>query len=1161
MEVSAQCKARWMVVAEVLMIASTTTKHADMMSVVPVARNDGLDPHLRLAAAVSEFEADLSMEEKTALRRSTARAVSFQPKSSDVMALTAEIDRRAREEKRVRCFGPRFTNFLHGVQQFAALGDVLIGGSQNLIACGVWSIVRMTLLAAVNFSGYLDRLSSLFMAAGRAAPRYQAMATVYSDSQSLQGNLAEYFTVVVRLCHDILKFTKKSTLGQLVSSLSDSDIHSYQSELDVKANAIKEEVNLLVAKRLESEASKNSIFRANWTVSTTAEGYRKRQRDRFRILDACSRYDHESTWKQLRKIGQTHSFQKSKWYRMWKAGPGARVDTLVFTGELGSGKSVLAANIVDDLVLKQASIHKDLDEMQTDMMGNLETENTAPLPVCFFFCRYDNSDSLNARTILGSFLRQLLDTLPELWTLSDLLHLTKYGEFDWDDLRHIVYRVLPSPYPAFLILDGIDECQESEVRKVVHELGGFQDHLGLRICITMREEADNIQRMRLDDFSRPARALIPDNREDISRFILAELENRVESGQLELGDPALVLEIQQALSTKAEGMFLWVVLQIESLCGQKTDEDIRFALSNLPKNLGETFARILRRSTKSVSDASVQRRILELMVSARRPLTTEELREALAVIPGHSEWRPERLINNIYSTLACCGCLILEDEEDQTVRFVHHSVRQFLSSPEFCAESLGYTMLDSESQMAAIVVTYLNLSLFDKSVSRTVVPSVRSGPVLTGVVQSTLKSKATQGMALKLLQSFKGGTRSHDEPQVYLSRVTGRKSTAPMEFRFFSYAKSYWLHHSWIYPDTLRQLPRMLSKGTIDLRATDEQGRTALFLAAKWKNLALARTLVEAGVDVNAIDSWGDTAITYSARADDALILDFLARQGARVFNDKFKGYSVARFLRHQGITDRHYFSMLYPGIAHLLDIMENSSSSTISPSFLFELEDTVMNLDDIVSHGGIHRTQELMPKDSPLDWQRIENEIYWGKLVEGIERVLIDRDWRLEIRKMSEEQWVRDKDAWKADEYIWDADGRFWKTDIGWETDEREWKWDFDKNRWKMVEFKNAEKRQDIIEAHDYIWIWDSLGRRWDYHRKTENCVWSLGADIWERVQHPPTINGGWDEFIKRNYWDYDSVTGLGDAAVNDQRSVEDGTMVKPKHSEQTVEAFELPG
>jgi hypothetical protein len=110
-----------------------------------------LKPDIRLAQAVSEFEADLSNEQKSTFRTLKSQSSSATPSPRDVMRLTAEVDRRISKKFGGQCFGPRFTNFLQGVQLFAALGDVMVGGSQNLIACGVWSVVRMSLLVSDFF--------------------------------------------------------------------------------------------------------------------------------------------------------------------------------------------------------------------------------------------------------------------------------------------------------------------------------------------------------------------------------------------------------------------------------------------------------------------------------------------------------------------------------------------------------------------------------------------------------------------------------------------------------------------------------------------------------------------------------------------------------------------------------------------------------------------------------------------------------------------------------------------------------------------------------------------------------------------------------------------------------------------------------------------------
>ena len=64
------------------------------------------------------------------------------------MRLISEMDKTSGIVAGNRCYGPRFTNILEAVQRFAALGDVVGGGSQNIAACGVWALVRITVLVS-----------------------------------------------------------------------------------------------------------------------------------------------------------------------------------------------------------------------------------------------------------------------------------------------------------------------------------------------------------------------------------------------------------------------------------------------------------------------------------------------------------------------------------------------------------------------------------------------------------------------------------------------------------------------------------------------------------------------------------------------------------------------------------------------------------------------------------------------------------------------------------------------------------------------------------------------------------------------------------------------------------------------------------------------------
>jgi hypothetical protein len=136
------------------------------------------------------------------------------------------------------------------------------------------------------------------MNAGRSAPRYENIALLYPRSKKLQSHLFEYFIVVVSLCHMLFRFAQKSTISQFVSSLSDSELKTYQSDLDIWANAIKEEVSILVIERIEEEAQENTRFRAFLSKGSKSTSLEQKLKTRLRVLDFCSIYDYETPWKQ-----------------------------------------------------------------------------------------------------------------------------------------------------------------------------------------------------------------------------------------------------------------------------------------------------------------------------------------------------------------------------------------------------------------------------------------------------------------------------------------------------------------------------------------------------------------------------------------------------------------------------------------------------------------------------------------------------------------------------------------------------------------------------------------------------------------------------------------------------------------------------------------------
>jgi ankyrin repeat domain-containing protein 50 len=132
------------------------------------------------------------------------------------------------------------------------------------------------------------------------------------------------------------------------------------------------------------------------------------------------------------------------------------------------------------------------------------------------------------------------------------------------------------------------------------------------------------------------------------------------------------------------------------------------------------------------------------------------MQEVLSVVPGDRNWIPSRLLNDVYSALTCCGCLLIVDEEEFTVRFVHHSVKQYVLSGFNNTNNITFTVETAQRTMADIVVTYLGYGVFETELSRTKVPQVMIQSAPSSVINATMGSSSTiSSLAMKLLKSRK----------------------------------------------------------------------------------------------------------------------------------------------------------------------------------------------------------------------------------------------------------------------------------------------------------------------------------------------------------------------------------------------------------------------
>ncbi|RYO22020.1 hypothetical protein AA0113_g12775 [Alternaria arborescens] len=507
-------------------------------------------------------------------------------------------------------------------------------------------------------------------------------------------------------------------------------------------------------------------------------------------LDRCSTHDYETTWRQIRKAGNTSLYAQMPEYIEWAKGSGP--ETLILVGKLGYGKSVILANMVDDLNLRA----------DPEVSG-----------LAYFFCRHDLPESLAARTVIGALIRQIISLFPQR-----LVETEAIGTDDYSRLINLMHRVVPPRHRMYIVLDGLDLCSSSERKKITEQLELMRTQFDIRTCLSRRLELEANLQSFVIEFPRAKTVRLPDNTPDIEAFITAQLEAAVLNESLRVGDPDIIDEIKDALSQGSEHIFLWAALQIQSLCAMQTDHDIREALVDLPRDLFEIYDKILQQA--KAPGRSLQSNTFKLIIAARRPLTAHEMREALSVTPGDTAWDPSKVLNSVHPTLATCGCLITVDEEEQTIRTIHLSVNQFLlqesSKSPTISEWVHFTMDDAKEMISSIIVTYLGYGIFGNEVAVRL-PTLDVGSAPSHIIKSmTNSNKVVQAIILKRVRSKR--KPDFNVPKTLSNRVKRHVLPNMDDLYFQHYAKSHVLTH-------LAELPVMQFPISNNLLRLIKQGK------------------------------------------------------------------------------------------------------------------------------------------------------------------------------------------------------------------------------------------------------------------------------------------------------------------------------------------------
>ena len=248
-----------------------------------------------------------------------------------------------------------------------------------------------------------------------------------------------------------------------------------------------------------------------------------------------------------------------------------------------------------------------------------------------------------------------------------------------------------------------------------------------------------------------------------------------------------------------------MAFQLNDICEQTCDEDIREVITNLPKDLPETFKRALSRISKtSPGKVKIAKKVFQWVSAAKRPLYLEELHEAIAIEPCQPFFKAEKLVTDINQIVPFCRGLVTLDEEENVVQYAHHSVKQFLSSVSSSAPSDDFQMQLSQADLKAgeVCVTYLNFNDFKRQVAKFQIPKAPLEPrAILNASLSTIPGSKVSSSWSKLERLLYNRRESKFDTMAHLSHMADENDATKFQklrvrYAFLAYASEYWLSHT-----------------------------------------------------------------------------------------------------------------------------------------------------------------------------------------------------------------------------------------------------------------------------------------------------------------------------------------------------------------------------
>jgi len=401
-------------------------------------------------------------------------------------------------------------------------------------------------------------------------------------------------------------------------------------------------------------------------------------------------------------------------YRKWLREQGST--WLWVTADPGCGKSVLSRFLIDEY------------------KKGVPTTST----ICYYFFKDNSEEGRSATHALCAILHQLFSQNNKL--LRHAIPEYKRNRSKLPGLFNELWSIFisaaadPDAGSVVCILDALDECAESTRLPLMRRLANFclNPELGTRlkfiivsrpyasISDTFWEENPNVASIQLMGENETE---MEDIRVEID-FVIEAKVKQFKSRRNHKGvyDDAHIV-VQEKLRSIENRTYLWVALifpELEKKAGFAKSRLLQL-IENIPKSVDEAYERILNQST----DREQARKLLHIVVAAKRPLNLMEMNIALSMKEGASSLEDLEIEHEpSFQTTVRNLCGLFVAIRDSTIYLIHQTAKEFLVARNTTSDhassvpglncwkhSLGPA--NSNLVLAIICISYLSFDVFE----------------------------------------------------------------------------------------------------------------------------------------------------------------------------------------------------------------------------------------------------------------------------------------------------------------------------------------------------------------------------------------------------------------------------------------------------------------